>query len=99
MFSSAYVASSEWNDTAWRTTDSAVQFNSIVEQARAELDQSKRGDMYFEAQRLIHDDGGAIVPMFANYIMGLNTSIAHGEDVAANWELDGNKATERWWMA
>ena len=99
MFSSAYVASSEWNDTAWRTTDSAVQFNTIVEQARAELDQSKRGDMYFEAQRLIHDDGGAIVPMFANYIMGLNTSIAHGEDVAANWELDGNKATERWWMA
>ena len=99
MFSSAYVAGTEWNDTAWRDTDAANQFNSIVETARAELDETKRADMYLEAQRLIHDDGGSIVPMFANYIMGLSTSLATADDVAANWELDGNKAAERWWMA
>ena len=96
---SAYVASSEWNDTAWRTTDSATQFNTIVEQARAGLDQSKRGDMYFEAQRLIHDDGGAIVPMFANYIMAHSKKLAHEPSVAANWEMDGNRLAERWWFA
>ena len=99
MFSSAYVDSSEWNDTAWKTTDSAVQFNEVVNAARGELDEAKRGQMYAEAQQLIHDDGGAIVPMFANYIMGYSKKIAHGENVAANWDLDGGKAAERWWFA
>ena len=99
MYSAAYVAGTEWNDTAWRTTDGAVRFNEVVAQARAELDESKRAAMYFEAQSLINDDGGALVPMFANYIMGVSNQIAHGDNVAANWELDGEKAPERWWMA
>lgn len=99
MFSSAYVDSSEWNDTAWKTTDGAKKFNEIVNAARGELDEAKRRTQYAEAQTLIHDDGGAIVPMFANYIMGYSKKVAHGENVAANWDLDGGKAAERWWFA
>ncbi|RDC71481.1 peptide ABC transporter substrate-binding protein [Rhodovulum sp. 12E13] len=99
MFASAYVEGSEWNDTAWRDTEAADRFNDIVVEARAELDESKRAEMYFEAQKLIHEDGGAIVPMFANYVMGKGPDVTHGENVASNWENDGNKASERWWMA
>ncbi|MBI1495256.1 ABC transporter substrate-binding protein [Halocynthiibacter styelae] len=99
MFASAYVAETEWNDTAWRTTESALRFNEVVAEARAELDPAKRRTQYAEAQTLIHDDGGAIVPMFANYIMGLSNEVAHGDDVAANWTMDGSKAGERWWFA
>ncbi len=43
--------------------------------------------------------GGALIPMYANYIMGLSKKVAHDEAVAANWENDGEKATERWWFA
>jgi peptide/nickel transport system substrate-binding protein len=99
MFASAYVAETEWNDTAWRDTEAADRFNAIVVEARAELDEARRAEMYYEAQKLIHEDGGAIVPMFANYIMGKSPDITHGENVASNWENDGNRATERWWMA
>jgi peptide/nickel transport system substrate-binding protein len=99
MYSSAYVASTEWNDTAWRTTESAKRFNEVVTSARAELDEAKRADQYKEAQMLIHDDGGAIVPMFANYIEGVSKSVAHGENTASNWAMDGEKAPERWWLA
>ena len=99
MFSSAYVAGSEWNDTAWRTTDAAVRFNEVVVEARAELDEAKRRELYFEAQQLINVDGGALIPMFANYIMGLNKRVGTADDVAANWQLDGSKAHERWWFA
>lgn len=99
MYASAYVAETEWNDTAWRDTEDAKRFNEIVAAARSELDDTKRRELYVESQTLIHNDGGAIVPMFANYIMGLSTEIAHADDVAANWTMDGSKAGERWWFA
>jgi peptide/nickel transport system substrate-binding protein len=47
-------------------------------------------------QALCRDDGGSIIPMFANYIDGKNDRIAHGE-VASNRFLDGWKVVERWW--
>ncbi|MEM7069051.1 MAG: ABC transporter substrate-binding protein [Pseudomonadota bacterium] len=99
MFSAAYIDSTEWNDTAWKTTDAAKRFNQIVNEARSELDENKRREMYAEAQTLVHDDGGAIVAAFANYIHALSKKVAHGEHVAANWDMDGAKAQERWWFA
>lgn len=98
MFSSAYVASTEWNDTAWRDTEGAKRFNAVVAEARAELDDAKRHELYAEAQTLINTDGGALIPMFANHIMGISKEIGHGE-IGANWEMDGAKAAERWWFA
>ncbi|WP_228849967.1 ABC transporter substrate-binding protein [Halocynthiibacter styelae] len=99
MFTSGYVQESEWNDTAFRDTPSADRFNEIVVQARSELDQDKRRGMYAEAQQLLADDSGSTVPMFANYIMGVSKEIAHDENIASNWTLDGTKAAERWWFA
>ncbi|RMD48663.1 MAG: peptide ABC transporter substrate-binding protein, partial [Alphaproteobacteria bacterium] len=99
MFSAAYTADTEWNDTDWRDTPAAKKFNELVVAARAELDQAKRKELYWEAQRLLWDDGGAIVAMFANYIDGLSKKVAHGDKVASNWDLDGGKAPERWWFA
>jgi peptide/nickel transport system substrate-binding protein len=99
MFASAYVEDTEWNDTAWRNTEAADQFNALVKDGRSELDDTKRAEIYAECQRLINDDGGAIVAMFANYIMGLGNGLTHGENVAANWDLDGLKAHERWWFS
>ncbi len=99
MFSSAYVDSTEWNDTAWKTTDASAKFNKLVLEARAELDQDKRRTIYAECQKLIHEDGGAIVPMWANYIHASSKKLAHGENIAGNWESDGNKIAERWWFA
>ncbi len=99
MFSSAYVADTEWNDTAWRTTEDAERFNALVIEARAELDQNRRREIYYECQRLIHADGGAIVPMWANHIHALSKKIATPEKVAGNWQNDGNKSAERWWFA
>ena len=99
MFASAYVADSKWNDTAWTKGPAADRFNELVIAARSELDTSKRRVMYYEAQELVNDDGGALIPMFANAIHGVSKKIAHDENVAANWPSDGGKNAERWWFA
>ena len=99
MYSAGYTKDTEWNDTAWRDTESAIRFNEVVEEARSVTDQALRKDLYWEAQRLLQDDGGVIVAMWANYISAHDKSLAHEEQVAANWENDGAKIAERWWFA
>jgi len=99
MFKAAYMADGKWNDTAWRTGASVERFNKLVQMGSSELDLAKRREIYYECQALVNDDGGALVPMFANNVHALSKKLAHGPDVAANWELDGGKAAERWWFA
>jgi len=89
-----YAAGAEWNESRW---DNA-RFNELLLQARGELDQSMRAEMYGEMQRIVRDDSGEIIPMFGNFIDGTNDTVSHG-DVASNRFLDGWKCVERWWAA
>jgi peptide/nickel transport system substrate-binding protein len=98
MYSAAYTDDTEWNDTAWKGTEAADKFNGIVKSARVELDDAKRRAMYYEAQALVSNDGGALVPMFANYIHAAAKTVGIPEVTASNWDLDGGKAMERWWI-
>ncbi len=99
MFTTCCVAESSWNDTAWKNTEAADRFNQLIVAARSELDTAKRRDMYWECQRLVHEDGGEIVWGFTNYLHGLRDNVKHPEKVAGNWTLDGCKSAERWWFA
>lgn len=95
MFSQVYAQGAEWNETKWANP----RFNELLVQARSELDDAKRREMYVEMQRLCHEDGGAIVPMFMAYTHAVSNKIGLPEQIANNWELDGHKNAERWWMA
>ena len=98
MFTAAYVADSKWNDTAWTKGAKVDRFNKLVVEARAELDTRKRRELYYECQEIVSDDGGALVPMFANFIMALDKGVMH-DKMAGNFDYDGYKAAERWWFA
>jgi len=93
MFSMAYAKGVPWNDTHW---DNA-RFNELLVVARSELDEAKRREMYGEMQRICRDDGGAVIPMFANYVMAMNNKVKH-DTLGANWSLDGFRCIERWWL-
>lgn len=54
-------------------TEYGQRFNELVVKAHAELDQTKPAAKYKETQELIRDDGSALVPMLANYVMGIST--------------------------
>jgi peptide/nickel transport system substrate-binding protein len=93
MFSTAYAEGSAWNDTFWKHE----RFNKLLKEARAELNEAKRLEMYVEMQRIVSDEGGVIIPVFANNIE-VATQKLRFENPAGNWEMDGHRAAERWWF-
>jgi peptide/nickel transport system substrate-binding protein len=95
LFSAIYAKGAAWNETRW---DNA-RFDELLLQARSETDDKKRGAMYAEMQQLIHDDCGQVVLCFYNIVNAYSKKLAHEGEVAANWEADGMRITERWWFA
>ncbi len=93
MFSVAYAAGAPWNETYWEHE----RFNELLVSARAELDPAKRREMYVEMQSITRDEGGAVIPVFANYVFAMSTKVQHGP-MAANKDLDGTRGMERWWF-
>lgn len=66
MLSVAYRSDAPWNESFWKRPE----FDRLLDQARGELDDSKRRALYAECQRMIWEDGGEIVPMFNNFLFG-----------------------------
>lgn len=95
MFSLVYAKDAPWNDTHW----SHDRFNQLLAEARSELDEDKRRAMYGEMQAILRDEGGVIVPMYANYVFARSSKVQRGEAISKSWELDGWKCIERWWFA
>lgn len=95
MFSTAYDSTSEWNDMGpWKNE----KFDKLLLEARSELDENKRRTLYHEMQRIVRDDSGSIIPIFASWVMALSDKLGTTDQLAGNWVMDGNKNTERWWF-
>lgn len=94
MFSVAYAAGAPWNDSRW----SHDKFNTLLKEARAELDDTKRRALYTQMQSICRDEGGVVVPMYNQIVEANSKKLAHGP-VSAHMELDGHKNAERWWFA
>ena len=94
MFSLAYKDDAAWNESHWKNE----RFNTLLREAKAELDDVKRNDMYREMQLLCRDDGGTIVPFFRNRVFARRANVQHVEQMAGNWELDGARSFQRWWF-
>ena len=93
FFSLAYAENASWNETFWKNK----QFNELLKTARAELDETKRREMYVEMQRLIMDDGGAVIPLFINFLHAASDKLGHN-NVASVYEFDNFRISERWWF-
>jgi peptide/nickel transport system substrate-binding protein len=94
MLSETYSCGANWNDTYW----CHERFTKILTEARAELDEAKRREMYGELQSIIRDEGGVIVPMFATDLHAASTKLSYS-NVASDREMDGYRLAERWWFA
>ena len=95
MLTLAYSSGAAWNDTFWEN----ARFNEILVAARAEIDIDKRRGMYWELQEILNQDGGAIIPMFANFIFATSQDVVVSDKFASNWDMDGERWWERWSFA
>jgi peptide/nickel transport system substrate-binding protein len=77
----AHACGGSWNETAWCNE----RFDELLIMGRVETDAEKRLAIYCEACTLLHDDGGAFIPFFSNYVEGIRTRIQnfHGSSALA----------------
>ncbi len=93
VYSLSYLSSAEWNDTRFHRED----FDRLILGARGELDQSVRKEMYHDATVILRDNGGAIIPMFGDFIDATGPRIDGWVD-NPNGELMGGQALMKCWL-
>jgi peptide/nickel transport system substrate-binding protein len=65
------LPNSPFNETHWKPP----QFVKLIQQARAELDDTKRAQILHDAQKMQYDEGGYIIQYFSNIIDAYSAKI------------------------
>ena len=94
MYTLAYKSDASWNESRWKHP----KFNEILLQAKAELDDVKRAEMYRDMGMIMRDEGGTVIPFFPNFVYGRSSKCKHGGELAASWTMDGYRYASRWWF-
>lgn len=94
MLSLVYSEKANWNESSWKHE----RFNRLLIEARSELDTAKRRDMYWEMQKIIHDEGASLIPAFSNFVYIASSKLRYNT-IASNAMYDGRRIHERWWFA
>jgi peptide/nickel transport system substrate-binding protein len=94
MYTLAYKDDAAWNESHWQNE----RFNELLLQAKAELDDALRAEMYREMAMLARDDGGTVIPFFNNFVYAARANVGTPDQLAASWESDGARAASRWWF-
>ena len=66
-----FLSTAEWNETHWRNKE----FDDLIAQARKTLDEGARTELYHKAQRLIQEDGGALILIYADTVGATRANI------------------------
>ncbi len=94
VFSQFFEDGAAWNDTHWHND----RFQSLLLTAKSMLDQKRRSEIYAEMQAICSDDGGYLIPFFANKVSARRSNVKHTKTISSAWELDGGRAYQRWWF-
>ncbi len=94
IFTIAYESNAPWNETFWKNS----RFDRLLHEARIELDNNRRRELYKEMQIILRDDGGAVVPVFANNVFAVSDKLQHGPQMSGEWNMDGGRLPSRWWF-
>lgn len=94
MYSTAYLSTADWNDTRFNNPE----FDALLVEAKGELDEARRREMYSQMAYLVRDEGGLILPMFNNFISA-NTNDLQGWIDDPTQDLMNGYAPHKCWFA
>jgi peptide/nickel transport system substrate-binding protein len=66
-----FKSDAAWNECGWKNE----KFDQLLAAARAETDEAKRKQMYWDMQALVHEGSGIGIPIFLSLIDGLSTKV------------------------
>ncbi len=92
-YSTSYVSDAEWNDTRFMRAD----FDQLVYQARAELDDEKRRALYRQMAIIVRDEGGLILPVFNDFVNAASTKMKGFVHDIGN-DISNGKIASRVWL-
>ncbi|WP_237480650.1 ABC transporter substrate-binding protein [Lichenibacterium dinghuense] len=94
QLSQTFISTANWNDTHWRDP----KFDKIVTEARVELDDAKRKQMYAEAQHLIADNAGMVCFAVGDYLDGYSKKVM-GAKPHPRYDLCDERVAEKTWFS
>jgi peptide/nickel transport system substrate-binding protein len=89
----AYKSDAAWNETHWRNPG----FDKLLLEAKAETDTDKRKVYLWEMQRMLYEDGGAIIPVFSDFLDGYSTAVK-GQAPHSLIDLCNGRVAEKVWL-
>lgn len=92
MLATAFKSDAQLNDSNWRVP----QFDTVLAQARTELNEQRRRELYAQCQRMINETGGCINPIFADVIDAARANVRGF--FPGNYAMSGMRVAERVWV-
>ena len=94
QLSQTFVTGQTWNDTRY----SNPKFDKLVVDARIELDEKKRLEMYAECQRLLSEEAGMVCFAIGD-ALDAGTTKLRGLESHPRYDLNDQRIAEKGWFA
>lgn len=93
-FTTCYGGKSDFNDSDYRSE----KFDRLLSEARVELDQAKRKEIYDECQRMVAEEAGHVVFAISDFLDGYSTKVK-GVKPHPRFDLADCRVAEKAWFA
>ena len=94
QLSQTFMSNAAWNDTHYKS----AKFDKLVTDARVEINQAKRKQMYAEAQRMVSDEAGMVCFAIGDQMDGGSTKL-RGLEPHARYDMNDQRLAEKGWFA
>ncbi|MFU8864533.1 MAG: ABC transporter substrate-binding protein [Rhodobacterales bacterium] len=71
LFSLLYASEAPWNESQYKSD----KFDSLLVEARGELNEDKRKAMYWEMQEMVSNEAGTIIPVFISNVDAISSRV------------------------
>ena len=93
MLSVAYSGGAPWNETHMKNE----KFDKLLADAKGELDEAKRKPMIWEMQKILNEEGGAIIPVFKDWVDAHQDKVG-GHVPTGGFDMVNGYILERAWL-